>query len=82
MLAYKEFIYRDLLSGFIFVQFAIDLYAADFARRFFVSLSLRIFLVLFHKSFIIGQLRAKTRVILESRRLYNLGRIKPILHCI
>ena len=61
MLAYKEFIYRvDLLSGFIFVQFAIDLYAADFARRFFVSLSLRIFLVLFHKSFIIGQLRAKT----------------------
>ena len=61
MLAYKEFIYRvDLLSGFIFVQFAIDLYAADFAQRFFVSLSLRIFLVLFHKSFIIGQLRAKT----------------------
>ena len=68
MLAYKEFIYRvDLLSGFIFVQFAIDLYAADFARRFFVSLSLRIFLVLFHKSFIIGQAGQKpSRVILES----------------
>lgn len=67
MLAYKEFIYRDLLSGFIFVQFAIDLYAADFARRFFVSLSLRIFLVLFHKSFIIGHGEQKpSRVILES----------------
>ena len=38
MLAYKEFIsieQWDLLSGFIFVQLAIDLYAADSARRFF-----------------------------------------------
>ena len=83
MLAYKEFIYRvDLLSGFIFVQFAIDLYAADFARRFFVSLPENISRSVSQKFYHWPAASKNHPELFLNRGLYNLGRIKPILHCI